>query len=925
MKANLPLLSGNLRKYKWILVSFIIGLINTYFCYSQDCTSDTIPPTPVLYTELLLDMDFDKGFGVLRPQDFDKGSYDNCDSSVQIYFYSKNYEYQEIHLAKNALGYPQSVWLELVDQTGNSSKAMARYMIRHGACDSLVSKPQFSCKTDHIIPIFNQVQLTPETLINFGSYDFCSFVKFSFDEQGSIDKITRKNSDIGKTEMFTIYGMNQSGQTSFCNINIQFVEHKSGCENDRIAPVIKCRDTFLVNDTHRDVHAKELILSAVDDCEISHLQYYYSGQFSNLFEIVTRSKSANVLVQAYDLRGNSSYCKVILKADQSLSICTEDSIKPYGRCVKLKKLFIDKEDYQISSTALLEAFGDNCPGPLDLSFSTNPVDSIYTLKNVDYGNHVQLEVLVTDQQKNTSSCKSIILPVDMRPCQNDTTPPVIKCKEHTVIETNGDCGNETVHLASFLKNYGDNCSNTRLSFVDSEYWGCYGDWIEIFMLEMHLPGMWIYAKDEKGNNDSCFASFEFRPWTNTSIPINITDATDNGRLYESKLSMGAISNENRYLRIEPFRINDRLISISHYQDEKIKTLDLTYNKLGFERNNVSSEDIQLLGNLIVDTVLKHSLSNLYYMDIDQNDTLDIRDALLIKKYIFGDTSHNMVFSSIEPVFVEENERVIGKKIEYKNFTEKDPVRLFYNQHGNYYDSYSGQFTPFPPKFLKATGPPVTWYYKDKRLTRGQEIWVDINLYTKNQVFMTQGSFSFKKDFAIIDSVYTKSFPLIYQMRNNGIAYCFVLNSQPNFHKNRANLRLKLKILNDAFLSEIIEYNPLISSFAVGYNGATYPIVIRKTGILLTEYEEHETPDFNHEVYVIKESSTSGRAVVKINLNSNQTINTQIVDLYGRLIAQSSQLLDRGEYKQEYPLIPGMYMVQIYNNNGSVRSIPIYFH
>lgn len=187
--------------------------------------------------------------------------------------------------------------------------------------------------------------------------------------------------------------------------------------NDDVAPVVSC-DPFLevcISDPSCAVDV-ELPIPDVTDCGL-FIDYSATGDLGvglGPFSLV-ESGVYSMTYQVSDNCGNTGFCEIEIEV--------KDCKKPTPLCKNGLIIEMEEDSIVIVNPEIFdEGSYDNCPGEINLSFSSNPFDTLLILDCGTLGYQV-VEIWVTDEAGNQDYCiTNVFLEDNMGVCQG---PPLI--------------------------------------------------------------------------------------------------------------------------------------------------------------------------------------------------------------------------------------------------------------------------------------------------------------------------------------------------------------------------------------------------------------------------------------------------------------------------------------------------------------------
>jgi gliding motility-associated-like protein len=289
-----------------------------------------------------------------------------------------------------------------------------------------------------------------------------SFVLGNLSDNCDIDSIQLSNTDFTCADVgvnnVTVIAWDQSGNLDSCLTQVTVL--------DTTNPTVSCTDTTIFLGTGGTVSITNsfVLLSAQDVCGIdttylSQTSFTCSNIGSNIVTIFAR-----------DVNGNIDSCQSI--------VTVLDSTKPLVICTDTTVFLTNSGSVSIDTSFVHVSSSDNCG-----------IDSVYLSRNsfncLNVGtNSVQL--YVKDSNGNIDSCSAIVT-------VRDTLLPSVSCLDTTIYLNNTGVAN--IDTSYVVGNVSDNCGIDSVYLSNSSF-NC---------SNIGVNTIFLYAKDEHGNIDSCIS------------------------------------------------------------------------------------------------------------------------------------------------------------------------------------------------------------------------------------------------------------------------------------------------------------------------------------------------------------------------------------------------------------------------------------
>ncbi|WP_347839978.1 T9SS type A sorting domain-containing protein [uncultured Draconibacterium sp.] len=334
---------------------------NRNTCSANVTVVDTIPPT-VICKNLAINLGESLSIEI-QPEDLDNGSSDAC--GIASYALSKTV-FTGVDVGVNL------VELTVTDIHGNSAVCTSTVTVQ----DTIA--PELWCQNVGVtLDEQGETRIYAAFLLD-SVYDAGGIASYTVD----IDKMDC--SHVGKN-IVTLSVKDYGGNVTTCTAQVTI--------NDLFAPSVACRDfaVALNAEGFAEVPADSIDAGSSDACGIAGMELSQT--------VFTASDLGENTVTLYvsDVNGNTDSCQAVVRVT--------DNIAPVVNCNPLEVWVSDENDYELSPADLAElAAGslDNATEFDSLTIGVSP--SVFSCSQA--GDSVTVEVMVTDESGNESSCET---------------------------------------------------------------------------------------------------------------------------------------------------------------------------------------------------------------------------------------------------------------------------------------------------------------------------------------------------------------------------------------------------------------------------------------------------------------------------------------------------------------------------------------
>lgn len=807
----------------WHYLLVLIFFIPNGPIYAQDCQKDSIPPVALLKSKL--SVPFSGTHYPLFARDFDAGSYDHCDPNPQFYFDKYRFRKSMNHFFYDK-GFIVKKPVYVLDSTGNSVYKEAVFHLLYNNCHEDDVAPRVLCKSNIIMAIKDSTQLTPDQLLEGPIWENCGQVALAFDPLFTQTELVKSKVDINTIEKISVYAKDESNNTSYCSTKIHYYDVNDKCITDKTAPGIKCIDSIYIdlNKTqHKFITVQDLVLSSSDDCgELTKSFYTYKFQDTLYVDNYYLNCPPNYIrVYAKDLAGNLNSCDVKFISHPKNTSCHPDIMPPRMNCIS-QKIYLTKDGFGLKPDKFVNCPTDNCSQKIQLSFSTDPKDTIRYLPKSLAGKTDKIKIYGTDEYGNQSACLSNVEYFPLFECEQDTTPPVLICPD-SVITRFGWCGNEQVWPGEFVSFYADECSVPILSF-DPEGQKTSVELIEFPAYNGHLLS--IYARDLAGNQSECITKLIVKEYIST-VKTNVSLLTELYGEDNQWLKIGLHGSEGKNFYSAPLNSNtnqETIIGVYDHVDLKSFYLNID-PKAVLNHYSFTSSAVNLSRSIAGNPQMLKSEITDVFQDADCNGVLNMLDVKAMRDYMVYDKQNNCV----------------GK-----------PFAAFVSAHGKLLDSTQAYFKNGPHNFTiafsrigkspgkindtnfisrldKTQYEQVGHYWTAPPLSceNGMEYEVEYSLRDLIHLFGVQGSFWFDSTKIKIHSVKLNSFGTFnHSINHNTIQFSYFDFGYGILQLTDLRMNIQFSAKTECKLEDVIKAsNHGISNFAIGADDQFYPVKI----------------------------------------------------------------------------------------------------
>ncbi|MEM6697219.1 MAG: T9SS type A sorting domain-containing protein, partial [Bacteroidota bacterium] len=238
-----------------------------------------------------------------------------------------------------------------------------------------------------------------------------------------------------------------------------------------------------------------------DNCGRSlRLSFGYEEPYNRI--IFDQAGTYNVTLVVADEAGNQDSCSTIVYVNTD---CENDVIPPNAICAD--SLYLDYIDTGNPLNAdefdspYSRSTADNCTSYENLYFSYSP-DVTDTIKLFNQPGFNTVELWVTDEAGNQSSCRSTLIVQDSPACRNDDLAPIVICKSTNLQVELDETGTFTLFPEDLDNGSYDDCSDQLNYFLVTSPQGEEKNKIVFDRLGEYIT--YLKVVDEAGNANFCY-------------------------------------------------------------------------------------------------------------------------------------------------------------------------------------------------------------------------------------------------------------------------------------------------------------------------------------------------------------------------------------------------------------------------------------